>query len=106
MGITGLSLLFGRAVLIPVFGLPAFAAYAAFAKLCHNYLGPFFMAGVLVEVVVWMRYNLFTRDDCTGSRAWRLVRRQASPCGARQRRGEGLVLVHRHRRALGVCVSG
>lgn len=63
LGITGLSLLLGRAVLLPVVGLPAFSAYAAFSKLLHNYLGPFFMAGVIVEVVVWVRYNLFTRED-------------------------------------------
>ena len=63
MGITGLSLLFGRAVLIPVFGMSAYGAYAAFAKAFHNYVGPFFMAGVIVEVVVWMRYNLFNRED-------------------------------------------
>ena len=63
MAITGLSLLFGRAVLIPLLGLQGFAAYAAVANLLHNYLGPFFLAGVLVEVVVWMRWNIFTRTD-------------------------------------------
>jgi formate dehydrogenase subunit gamma len=62
LGITGLSLL-RRAVLIPAIGLPAFSAYATFCKALHNYLGPFFMAGVLVEVVVWIRYNLFSRED-------------------------------------------
>lgn len=63
LAITGLSLLFGRAVLIPVLGPEVFSAYAGFAKTLHNYLGPFFLAGVLVEVVVWMRFNLFSRDD-------------------------------------------
>ena len=63
MAITGLSLLFGRGFLIPVIGLHAFSIWAQFAKFLHNYLGPFFMAGVLLEVIVWMRYNLFTRDD-------------------------------------------
>ncbi len=63
MGITGFSLLFGRAVLIPVLGLPANAVWADFAKMLHNVLGPFFLAGVLLEVIVWMRYNLINRDD-------------------------------------------
>lgn len=57
MAITGLSLLFGRAALIPVFGLQGFAAYAEFAKDVHNYLGVPFMAGVIVEVAIWIRYN-------------------------------------------------
>jgi formate dehydrogenase subunit gamma len=63
LAVTGLSLLFGRAVLIPLFGLEGFSAYATAAKALHNYLGPFFLAGVLVEVVVWARFNLFNRDD-------------------------------------------
>ena len=63
LAITGLSLLFGRAVLIPVLGLEGFAAYAGIAKSLHNYLGPFFLAGVLTEVVVWFRSNLFRRED-------------------------------------------
>jgi formate dehydrogenase subunit gamma len=63
LAITGLSLLFGRAVLIPVVGLNAFSIYAEFAKSVHNYLGPFFMAGVIVEIIVWIRYNLFNRED-------------------------------------------
>jgi formate dehydrogenase subunit gamma len=63
LAITGLSLLFGRAVLIPVIGLHAFSAYAQFAKLTHNFLGPFFIAGVILEVVVWLRYNLLNRED-------------------------------------------
>lgn len=63
MAATGLSLLFGRAVLIPVLGLEAFGAYAAFAKWLHNYLGPFFVAGVLLEVLFWFSYNRFKRHD-------------------------------------------
>jgi formate dehydrogenase subunit gamma len=46
-----------------VFGLGGFAAYAAVAKTLHNYLGPFFVVGVLAEVVLWMRFNLFARID-------------------------------------------
>jgi formate dehydrogenase subunit gamma len=63
LAITGLSLLFGRAVLIPVLGLEGFAAYAGIAKSLHNYLGPFFLVGVLAEVLFWFRFNGFTRDD-------------------------------------------
>jgi formate dehydrogenase subunit gamma len=75
MAVTGLSLLFGRAVLIPVFGLNGFAAYAAVAKVLHNYLGPFFLAGVFLEVAVWMRFNLFGRED------WHWLRRLGGMLG-------------------------
>lgn len=43
--------------------MSAFSAYAEFAKLVHNYLGPFLMAGVIVEIAVWMRYNIFDKED-------------------------------------------
>ncbi|MFL6652998.1 MAG: formate dehydrogenase subunit gamma [Sulfurifustaceae bacterium] len=55
LGLTGLSLLFGRAVLIPLLGYGGFSAYASVAIAAHNYLGPFFVIGVLLEVIVWIR---------------------------------------------------
>ncbi|HKK13361.1 MAG TPA: formate dehydrogenase subunit gamma [Gammaproteobacteria bacterium] len=58
LAITGLSLLFGRAALIPVFGLPGFSVYATGAMALHNYLGPFFVVGVLLEVVSWIKNNI------------------------------------------------
>lgn len=56
--ITGFSLMYGRAVLIPLLGHAGFGAYAALAKDVHNYLGPFFSVGVLLMIVLWMRHNL------------------------------------------------
>jgi formate dehydrogenase subunit gamma len=63
LAITGFSLLFGRRVLMPVFGLSAFAGYAQFAKTIHNYTGPFFFAGILLEIIAWVRYNIPKRMD-------------------------------------------
>ena len=56
--ITGLSLLFGRELLIPYIGKDAFAAYAQIAKDVHNYLGPFFAVGLIIELLKWMRHNV------------------------------------------------
>jgi formate dehydrogenase subunit gamma len=58
LAITGLSLLYGRAVLIPWMGLEAFSVYAAFSKVVHNYLGPAFAVGVVLILVLWLRFNL------------------------------------------------
>jgi formate dehydrogenase subunit gamma len=58
LGITGLSLLYGRAVLIPAMGGEAFAAYAQLAIYIHNYLGPFFAAGLLLMLLKWIRVNV------------------------------------------------
>jgi len=63
LAITGLSLFFGRAVLIPVIGINANAAWASFSKILHNYLGPFFVIGVVLEVIAWLKYNIFSKHD-------------------------------------------
>jgi formate dehydrogenase subunit gamma len=61
--ITGLSLLFGRYLLIPMIGKDAFAAWAGLAKQLHNYAGPFFAAGLLVELLKWVRHNIPKKVD-------------------------------------------
>jgi len=63
LAITGLSLLYGRDVLIPLFGKDGFAAYAAVAKALHNYLGPFFSVGMLLMAAIWIKDNLPIKED-------------------------------------------
>lgn len=50
---------YGRAARVPWPGLEGFAAYAAVAKAVHNYGGPLFIVGVVIEVITWMRFNTF-----------------------------------------------
>lgn len=63
MAITGLSMLFGRSVLIPGFGHAAVASYLSVSKLLHNWCGPFFLAGVFLEFVIWVRHNIPRKID-------------------------------------------
>ncbi len=63
LAITGLSLLFGRAVLIPILGPWGFGAWANFSITLHNYLGPFFVVGVLIEILVWAGMNIPREAD-------------------------------------------
>ena len=63
LAITGLSMLFGRAVLVPLLGLPGFSIWAEISMTLHNYLGPLFMVGVIIEVIIWARYNTFRSYD-------------------------------------------
>lgn len=58
LALTGLSLVFGRTLLIPYIGKDAFAAFAQVAKDFHNYLGPFFAVGLVLELLKWMRHNV------------------------------------------------
>ncbi len=63
LAITGLSLLFGRTVLIPLFGPQGFAAYAQGAMYVHNFLGPVFSVALLAMIVLWIRHNIPNRTD-------------------------------------------
>jgi formate dehydrogenase subunit gamma len=58
LAITGLSLLWGRAVLIPVLGKEGFAAWAGFAKPVHDYLALAFTAGLVVMLLKWFHHNI------------------------------------------------
>jgi len=60
---TGLSLLYGRAVLIPLFGHYGFSIYADIAKLLHNILGPVFIVALFSMVINWFKQNLLNRID-------------------------------------------
>ncbi len=57
LAITGLSLLFGRAVLIPILGPEGFAAWARASKFVHDWGGVLFVPGVLVMAVAWLHHN-------------------------------------------------
>lgn len=63
LAITGLSLLFGRAVLIPLLGPEGFAAWADMAKGLHNISGPAFAIGVVVMIIMWIPNNLPSKGD-------------------------------------------
>jgi len=63
LAITGLSILFGRAVLIPVLGADGFAAYAGLALSVHNYLGPLFVAVLVIMIVSWLKHNFINGND-------------------------------------------
>ena len=63
LAITGLSLLYGRYVLIPLLGYPGFSAYATGAKWIHNVLGPVFMVALFTILIKWFKDNLFTKVD-------------------------------------------
>lgn len=58
LGLSGLIMLFGKYVLLPVIGYTLFAWLTALAKNLHNFVGPFFIMSVLVMVFMWIRDNL------------------------------------------------
>ena len=61
--ITGLSMLFGRAVLIPLLGAEGFAGWASLSISVHNVVGPFFSLGVFAMLIFWVKNNIPNATD-------------------------------------------
>jgi len=58
LALTGLNMLYGKYVLIPVIGQSAFASLTIWGKYAHNFLGFSFTLGVLLMIVIWIRDNI------------------------------------------------
>ncbi len=63
LALTGLNLLYGRHLLLPVLGPEAFAALSLAGKYVHNYVSFAFMAGLVLMFVLWVRHNLPDKND-------------------------------------------
>jgi formate dehydrogenase subunit gamma len=58
LGLTGLTLLFGKHVLLPVIGYTLFGWLSALAKNLHNFVAPLFAASLAIFIVMFVRDNL------------------------------------------------
>lgn len=65
LAITGLILLLGRPLLIPIFGHEIFSALASFSKFSHNWSGPIFIVSLLLMVHKFVRRNIYEKGDLT-----------------------------------------
>ncbi|MBX2836438.1 MAG: cytochrome b/b6 domain-containing protein, partial [Gammaproteobacteria bacterium] len=57
LAVSGLSMIFGRELLIPVLGHQGFAMWASMSITLHNFVGPIFSIGVSLMIVMWIWYN-------------------------------------------------
>lgn len=63
LAITGMSLTFGRTLLIPIIGKDVFAAFAGLAKTVHDFVGPAFGVVLLILLLKWVWMNIPTATD-------------------------------------------
>lgn len=63
LGLTGLVSLFGRMVIIPVFGHDAFSTLAIGSKWIHNNVSWAFMLALIMIFVMWVVHNLPDKTD-------------------------------------------
>lgn len=58
LAITGLNIMYGRYVLLPIIGPEAFSALSIGAKWIHNWIAFAFMVGLVLIFVMWVRHNI------------------------------------------------
>ncbi len=63
LALTGLNVMYGRELLLPLVGHEAFAWLSMWGKLAHNYLALTFAVGLVLMFVQWVGYNFPTRAD-------------------------------------------
>jgi len=63
LGITGLNISFGRALVLPWMGPEAFSTWSEWAKYSHNYLSFAFTIGVVLVFLIWIGQNFPTAAD-------------------------------------------
>ncbi|ESR22866.1 formate dehydrogenase subunit gamma [Lutibaculum baratangense] len=63
LALTGLNILYGRYVIMPVVGPEIFGAVTNFGKHVHNYISFAFMVGLLMVFVMWVGRNIPGRTD-------------------------------------------
>ena len=63
LAVTGVNMLYGKHVLIPLLGKPLFATLTEAGKYVHNYVGFAFMLGLLLIFVLWVKDNIWDKYD-------------------------------------------
>jgi formate dehydrogenase subunit gamma len=63
LAVTGLIILFGKHVVLPVIGYTLFAWLTALAKNLHNFLAPLFMVSLVAFILIYIRDNLPEKGD-------------------------------------------
>lgn len=65
LAITGLILLLGRPLLIPLFGKEFFSLIASASKESHNLFGPIFLVSLLMMLFSFVKRNIYEKGDLT-----------------------------------------
>ena len=65
LGVSGLIMMVGKYVLLPVIGHALFGWLADLAKLLHNFVGPVFVVSIVVFIVLFVREALPRAGDFT-----------------------------------------
>lgn len=89
LAITGVSMLIGKNLLIPVLGKAGFASWAQLSLQSHNVLGPVFAVGITCMILLWVWYNFPTKVDWAWLKAGGgMFSKNSHPSAGRMNAGE------------------
>jgi formate dehydrogenase subunit gamma len=63
LALTGLNIIIGRTVILPLVGESAFGTLSAWGKIAHNFLAWPFMVALVMILVLWVVHNLPNKVD-------------------------------------------
>jgi formate dehydrogenase subunit gamma len=63
LAISGMLMLFGKHVVLPVFGYSAFSVLAITCKALHNFVGPLFSLSIIVTFILFVKDNFPQKGD-------------------------------------------
>lgn len=63
LALTGLNLLYGRALLIPIFGKDFFSTMAVGGKYIHDFVGFAFIVSLIMVAMLWVVHNIPSKED-------------------------------------------
>jgi formate dehydrogenase subunit gamma len=89
LALSGLTMLFGKHLVLPVFGYTSFAWLALVCKSLHNFVAPLFIVSVALTVLLFIRDNLPRLYDIAWlANAWGVMARGAHVPSGRFNAGE------------------
>jgi len=106
LAVSGLSMMFGRGLLIPLLGHEGFALWASLSITLHNFVGPVFSVGVLLMIVMWIWHNFPNKTDLKWFASGGGLIGSAHPSAGRMNGGEKLWFWVIATVGVVVCLSG
>jgi formate dehydrogenase subunit gamma len=89
LGLSGLIMLFGKHILLPIIGYTLFAWLTALGKNLHNFVAPLFIVSVVAMIAVYMRDNFPKAYDLQWfAKAWAFFMRSEEVPSGRFNAGE------------------
>lgn len=106
LSITGLSMLLGKTLLIPLLGKAGFAAWAGMSINIHNVVGPVFTVGIALMIIMWIWHNFPTLTDFKWLARFGGMFGGEHPSAGRMNAGEKIWFWILMTVGVAVCISG